>query len=144
MRAVIKNKSHFSAKTRHSKVSCTEKALYTRLTSFNHADVVYIPDLMVVCGKKGVEEDYISAPKVVVEVLSRSTQIIDRREKLLSYMQIPSVEEYLVVSQRNIEVTIHRRAKNFLGERFRDREASVEIASLQLSVPLAEIYEDVD
>ncbi len=60
------------------------------------------PDVVVVCGKIEFLEnrrDTITNPTVIIEVLSPSTEIIDRNQKLEEYTQLPSVEEYVLVSQ---------------------------------------------
>ena len=73
-------------------------------------DLFYYPDVMVACGREGVASHYLHYPKLIVEVLSRSTEFIDRREKFLSYKQIGTVEEYALVSQEAAQITIYRRA----------------------------------
>ena len=47
--------------------------------------VVYRPDVMVACGSEPADERIEVAPCLVIEVLSPSTEAIDRREKLLVY-----------------------------------------------------------
>jgi len=44
---------------------------------------------------------------LIIEVISPSTEGIDRREKLLFYQQMPSVQEYVVVDQHRINVEVH-------------------------------------
>ncbi|KAA3418717.1 Uma2 family endonuclease, partial [Streptococcus pneumoniae] len=50
----------------------------------------YYPDLMVVCGGVPPHTHYEEAPCLVVEVVSESTEAIDRREKLWRYREMPS------------------------------------------------------
>jgi Uma2 family endonuclease len=66
------------------------------------ANAFYYPDLMVVCRAEGVlagEAQLVTDPRLVAEVLSPSTEGIDRREKLAAYRQLPSLEEYMLVAQ---------------------------------------------
>jgi len=71
--------------------------------------VAYYPDVMVACGEEP-EDPYIEdTPCLVVEVLSPASQSTDRREKLMVYRQLPSVEAYLVVSQDRRRVERHFR-----------------------------------
>src|SRR5688572_17630727 len=72
----------------------------------NEDDVFYYPDVMVVCGPLNMEDRYFCNPKLIVEVLSPSTEAIDRREKALHYRQIAALEEYVLVAQQTQEVTI--------------------------------------
>ena len=62
-------------------------------------DVIYYPDLMVVCGFEPVHTHYEVAPCILIEVLSSSTKGVDLREKLLAYRMIPSLRTYLIVEQ---------------------------------------------
>jgi Uma2 family endonuclease len=68
----------------------------------------YYPDVVVTCDPQDVmgAEDYIHSPKLVIEVLSKSTAKFDRGEKFTDYQTCPKLEEYVLVSQteRSIEV----------------------------------------
>ena len=60
------------------------------------------PDVTVVCGRlefAAGTKDTIVNPTVVVEVLSKSTEGYDRGAKWEDYRQLPSVTDYLIVSQ---------------------------------------------
>ena len=106
-------------------------------------DVFYYPDVVVSCHPTGIERLFVRLPTLVVEVSSPSTENTDRREKKMSYQQIPTVEEYVIVAQDRREVTIFRRATDWVAETFSAPEASLEFRSVKQSMPLAEIYEDV-
>jgi Uma2 family endonuclease len=70
-------------------------------------EVVYYPDVLMVCpGGRPPDRLFERDLSVVVEVLSDSTQRIDRREKALAYAGAPSFERYLLVDpeRRWIEV----------------------------------------
>lgn len=109
----------------------------------NRQDIFYYPDVMVACTREGVDPYFLRNPRLIVEVLSPSTQSIDRREKLLSYKQVSSLEEYLLVAQDAREITIHRRADEWKPQWVTEPDASVELTSIELSLPVARIYEDV-
>ncbi|HEU0100991.1 MAG TPA: Uma2 family endonuclease [Mycobacteriales bacterium] len=69
--------------------------------------VAYYPDLLVVCRDAlPPDRQYERDLSVVVEVLSPSTEGVDRREKALVYSSAPSFERYLLVDpdRRRIEV----------------------------------------
>ena len=72
-------------------------------------DVYYYPDVLVSCEQNPENPYFRNEPILIIEVLSPSTQEIDRREKLLFYQQMPSVQEYVVVEQQKMLVEIHRR-----------------------------------
>lgn len=71
--------------------------------------VAYYPDVMVACEPEP-EDPYIEdAPCLVAEVLSPSSLSTDRREKLLVYRNIPTVQMYLVVDPESRRVERHFR-----------------------------------
>ncbi|MEO5957516.1 MAG: Uma2 family endonuclease [Opitutaceae bacterium] len=109
----------------------------------NREDIFYYPDVMVACMREGVEKYFLRYPKAIVEVLSPSTEAIDRREKLLNYAQIASVMEYAIVAQDTREVTLHRRDEQWRPVLLTAPESPVEFRSLKLTLPLAQIYEGV-
>jgi Uma2 family endonuclease len=106
-------------------------------------DLFYYPDLMVACGRDGVASHYLDSPKLIVEVLSRSTESIDRREKFLSYTQIGTVEEYALVSQEAAQITICRRAAKWVTQMYTRPDEIAAFQSIGLTLPLAQIYEGV-
>jgi Uma2 family endonuclease len=106
-------------------------------------EIVYIPDVFVSCDKSEWDARWIPNPKFVVEVLSPSTAPIDRKEKSVNYRRTPSMEEYVIASQKRAELTIYRRAARWLPESVSGMGAIAEFRSLGMSVPLGVIYEDV-
>jgi Uma2 family endonuclease len=106
-------------------------------------EIVYHPDVYVSCDRSVWDKRWISNPKFVVEVLSPSTQHIDRREKGANYRRVVSVDEYVIASQKHPELTIHRRAEHWQPDVVAGPRAVAEFRSLGLSVPLAAIYENV-
>ncbi len=109
-------------------------------------DIFYMPDVTVVCGpfpEEVLDQRYLSNPCVVVEVTSASSEAIDRREKALNYRQIPSLEEYLVVAQRSMEVTVVRRSENWLPQVLTRPEDVYESRAVEVNITLANIYERV-
>ena len=62
----------------------------------------YYPDAGIVCGDYLVDTlhiDTLTNPTVLIEVLSPSTEHIDRGIKLRDYMRLASLRAYLLVSQ---------------------------------------------
>jgi len=62
------------------------------------------PDTMVICeddnvGESKNNEHSVSNPKIIIEVLSKSTSGYDRGDKFYLYRQIPSFEEYVLIEQ---------------------------------------------
>lgn len=69
-------------------------------------------DVVLVCGRLETEAeawDVLTNPTVVVEVLSPSTEIYDRGVKLQAYRRLPSLTDYLLVSQTDPQIEHYRR-----------------------------------
>ena len=107
------------------------------------------PDLSIVCGEEKFddqEKDTLLNPRLIFEVLSPSTERYDRGRKFNNYKQIPTLEEYLLVSQTDPRVERITRQGDIgwvlavtLG-----LDATVDFPTLGCSLSLAEIYEGVD
>jgi len=69
----------------------------------------YYPDVLLACTPDDNEEYYRKNPCLIVEVLSPSTEAIDRREKLHAYQNIESLQEYLMISQEKMQVEVYQR-----------------------------------
>ncbi|HEV2327542.1 MAG TPA: Uma2 family endonuclease [Verrucomicrobiae bacterium] len=103
----------------------------------------YYPDIVVTCDKRDNHPRWIRFPKLIIEVLSESTERVDRREKFFAYTSIPSLEEYALVGQAQKEVTVFRRGNRWKAERFSGARAKVSLASVKFPLPPGAIYEGV-
>lgn len=101
----------------------------------------YYPDVMVACGRDAEDDRYVADPKLIVEVLSTSTAGVDRHEKRVAYREIPTLEEYVIVAQESVEVTVLRRAQDWRPVVLDSLESSLELQSIVLALPLAQIYQ---
>lgn len=106
------------------------------------------PDLSVVCGPlefADQEEDTITNPTLLAEVLSDSTESYDRGKKFEPYRRIPSLREYLLVSQKEPRVEQFDRGDDGAW-RLREAaglDARLELPSLGIVLPLAEVFANV-
>ncbi len=107
--------------------------------------VIYYPDILVSCEENPDDPYFRNHPSLIIEITSPSTENIDRREKLLFYQQMPSVLEYAVVDQHKMNVEVHRRQPNggWITYYFNESSEIVELNSVDLSIPLPEIYRRV-
>lgn len=104
-------------------------------------DFVYRPDIRVACGDtRNTKGDYVDEPCLVIEVISPSTARIDKREKLSSYREIPSIEEYVLVAQKPAHVVIHRRSEQWKPQILDSLEHVLELRSIELAIPVRRIY----
>lgn len=106
-------------------------------------EVFYYPDVLVTCDPRDTDPYFKKFPKLIVEVISESTQRLDRGEKFWNYTQIESLEEYVLVSQSLHEVIIFRRSNQWKPEQFHRLDEVIQIPSLNFSLPLRELYEGV-
>ncbi len=68
------------------------------------------PDVVVVCGDPvGADDQIITTPQIIVEILSPTTKDIDTGLKLESYFALPSVHHYLILSSTTQRTIHHRR-----------------------------------
>ena len=106
-------------------------------------NISYYPDVIVDCRPDPRDTHCVQNPKLIAEVLSPSTQLVDRREKLQNYRLIDSVEEYVLVAQDERRVTVYSRAERWKPRVYGGTDAAVELRSIDLAVPLADLYRDV-
>lgn len=106
-------------------------------------DIFYYPDVLVACDPRDTHPLFKRFPTVIVEVLSDSTERIDRREKFWSYARIETLEEYVLVAQDKREVTVFRRANGWKAEVLRGKASVLRLTSLEFTQPLRDIYEGV-
>lgn len=104
------------------------------------------PDVSVVCPPvQGDSEDVISNPRVIVEVLSPSTADYDRGGKFGHYRQLPSLQEYIVLSQDEARAEHHQRTPegHWLLKEIVGLDAQLDLTSLNIVVTLADVYAKV-
>ena len=107
------------------------------------------PDLFIVCGQVETaagDEDTITNPRVVVEVLSPSTERYDRGAKFRNYQQLPSVQEYVLVSQDEplCERFTRQADGTWVFTSFVGMDAVLALTSVPVQVPLADLYAGVE
>jgi Uma2 family endonuclease len=110
-------------------------------------DISYYPDLLVSGDPADDAKYYKTRPVVLVEVLSPSTERpsterLDRREKFLSYQKLSSLEEYVLIDQEQMSVTLFRRSQDWKPEHLGAGDR-LSLPSVDFSQAVSEIYEDV-
>lgn len=101
------------------------------------------PDVVVVCDDDFIENGYATqTPTILVEVISRSTRQIDERDKLLEYINIPTLQEYVIIEQDVVDVTVYRKSDDwrsthyFLGD-------EIHFESIDFALSVEDIYDRV-
>ncbi|MEY3219168.1 MAG: hypothetical protein RIT27_525 [Pseudomonadota bacterium] len=108
-----------------------------------HRESYYYPDVMVSCEE---EKDayFLEKPCILVEVTSKSTETIDRREKLSSYKSIESLQTYLIISQETMFVEAYQRyQQTWMITHYTQPNELIELLCLNTNISLEEIYESV-
>ncbi len=100
------------------------------------------PDVHVSCEESDWQgqEEAIHAPKLIIEVLSHSTEAYDRGKKFLYYQELASIQEYMLINWQRQLVEVYRRQNGkWIYQRYEPDEL-VEFASVQLAIPMSTIY----
>jgi Uma2 family endonuclease len=101
--------------------------------------VFYYPDVMVVCDDEP-DPFYQDKPCLVVEVLSPSTEATDRREKLLAYQKLPSLQGYLLVDPETPRIESYTRHEGSWQYRLFEGAEELRLPCPKTTLSLAEIY----
>lgn len=104
----------------------------------------YYPDVLVTCSETDRANAYYrEQPTLIVEVLSPSTERVDRTEKFHAYTAIPSLQEYVLADQDIPKVEIFRRRTAWTREEFFPESGSFTLESAGLDLTIAQIYRRV-
>jgi Uma2 family endonuclease len=107
------------------------------------------PDVSVVCGPlryaAGTDDTVVNST-LLIEVLSDSTEAYDRGEKFQHYRQIPSLKEYLLVSQRLARIEQYGRRPNaeWALRVAEGKDARLTLPALEITLELNEVFAGVE
>jgi Uma2 family endonuclease len=109
------------------------------------APAVRYPDAVVTCDPRDMSDANVTRyPRLIVEILSRSTASEDRGAKFAEYRTIPTLQEYVLVDSEQVAVDVYRRASRTWtidtygpGDQIRFESIGVELA-------IEALYEDLD
>lgn len=106
------------------------------------------PDVSVVCGSVRTYEDsddVLLNPVLVIEVLSESTERFDRGDKFAGYRSIPSIVDYVLVSQQARQVEVYTRQDDgaWLLRTYDDGRPLVTVPSVGAELALDDLYRGV-
>lgn len=104
----------------------------------------YYPDVTVSCNPEDSQRgiDIIRSPRLVMEVLSPSTETRDRRRKLITYQACPSIQECLLVSTQLQMVEVFRRhteSNIWVYQQFGPAQ-EIELPSIHFTLPMTTLY----
>ena len=102
----------------------------------------FYPDVLVDCSNLTGDSYYTEQPIILVEVLSKSTRRMDETTKRMAYMQIPSLQEYILIEQDIVDVEVIRRQTGWLSEHYFLGD-ELTLSSIGLTLTVEDIYERV-
>jgi Uma2 family endonuclease len=109
------------------------------------------PDASVICGQPAFDladpkRTTVLNPRVIIEVLSESTESYDRSAKFMLYRMVETHEEYVLISTHRPLVETFRRQTDgswMIGPYFEGVDAVAELKALSIELPLAEVYDGI-
>jgi Uma2 family endonuclease len=109
------------------------------------ANIFYYPDVMVTCDARDKNlTNHKKYPCLIVEVLSDSTEAFDRGDKFANYQQLPTLQEYVVISQKRQRVECFRRnAEGLWVLESYNPGSEVHLESIDFRTRIENLYEDV-
>jgi Uma2 family endonuclease len=137
MRRVLKG-SRCEALSPNMKVRAETKGLFA------------YPDLSIVCGEPVFhddQKDVLLNPKVIIEVLSPSTQRYDQTKKFFKYRkEIPSLTDYILIYQDVAFIEHHEKQGDgrWVHNVFDGLQDTLRIPSIECEISMAEIYDRVE
>ena len=103
------------------------------------------PDAFVTCGEPGAPGDTVErSPVVVFEVLSESTQTVDRTDKAREYRETPSVRRYVMLEQVRAAATVYAREGGTWIVTLLFRGDALSMPEIGVEIPLDELYTGLD
>ncbi len=121
-----------------------------KLDTKSKKGVFSYPDLLVVCGEveyHDKHQDIIFNPKVIIEVLSDSTELFDRSVKFTRYKMFnPTLNDYILVSQDKpmVEHFIRQDDKSWKVFTYLGLDEVFTVDSIECELKMSEIYDRVN
>jgi len=111
-------------------------------------EAYFYPDVMVTCDPDDQlpEQNYFkNSPNLIIEVLSPSTESMDRGKKFILYRKLPSLQEYVLIDPKTYYLELYRREDDnrWVMMSFDQEDDVIEFQSIKMTCTLAELYEDV-
>ena len=109
-------------------------------------DTILYPDVFVTCDRVDLSTDQIfRSPKLVIEVLSPSTQAYDRSKKFALYRHLTSLQEYILVDPetRRIESFTRSAAGQWVLNDMSE-DAAMMVVSIECTVAMSDVFAGVE
>ena len=107
----------------------------------------FYPDVIVTCDARDRENTtYKEYPRLIIEVLSDSTEAFDRGDKFADYQTLPSLQEYVLINTKKARIECFRRTEEglWLLQFYELAAVQFELTSVEFTGQINEVYEQVD
>ncbi|NOT60422.1 MAG: Uma2 family endonuclease [Acidobacteria bacterium] len=146
--AQISENMFYLLRTKLRGSTCSSKAAETPIKTPQWPPYRY-PDTSVYCGKPAYEKDngidVLLNPTLVIEVLSPATARLDHGKKKEAYQDLPSLQQYLLISQHEVHLTLYTRIGNkWQRHDFTDLQDRMALVSINCELALKDVYENVE
>ncbi len=124
--------------------SCRINLLEVKVKDAKNSRYFY-PDIVITCNADDLKSrDLIEHPKVIIEILSPSTEKYDRGNKFKYYRQFPSLQEYVLVDSESISVEIYQRGEGKIWHYSAYTEGeSITLSSIEFTSAIEVLYEGI-
>src|SRR5260370_22825033 len=121
------------------RVYSSDMKVYISETRYFH------PDVIVTCDPRDRGTiQAIQSPRLVVEVLSPTTELTDRTWKLKNYRAHPTIEEYVLADSQSFKIEIYHKENNKWIYQAFENTNEITLSSLDMHFSLADAYTDVE
>jgi Uma2 family endonuclease len=99
------------------------------------------PDVTVSCDQRDNElDDMIRYPRLVIEVLSPSTEAVDRGKKFIYYQECSSIQEYMLVDSQSIRIEVYQREGDGWKFHTYGPDSTIELDSSGIQFLVGDVY----
>lgn len=132
----------------HNALELQPCEVYMNNMRVNVGAAFFYPDVVVACPEIQLLDDHADTllnPTVIIDVLSPSTEAYDRGEKFARYSEIPSLQDYILVSQDRcrIEQFARQSGGKWLLSVFTTPESIVDLSAIGCDLKVANAYRKV-
>ena len=107
----------------------------------------FYPDVMVTCEEKDRENTtYKKFPRLIIEVLSDSTEAFDRGDKFADYQSLETLQEYVLVNSKKVRIECFRRTDDgcWMLQFYTPENKTFKLQSIDFEGSITDIYEEVN
>ena len=140
--SIIAGNAMFLVRQLLDEKGCSNCAVFNSDMTVRLRDSCRLPDVSVRCDPRDIEDfkHYIEYPFLIIEVLSPGTENEDRERKRFEYLEWPSIQEYVMISQDIQRVEVFTRKGTMWLYHFYKKGDTVELKSINASISIDSLY----